>query len=42
MQLDVIIPTYNRADLLKLTLKSLLTDNVPPGLKVIVNVVDNN
>lgn len=42
MQLDVIIPTYNRADLLKLTLESLLTAPVPSGLEVNVNVVDNN
>ena len=42
MQLDVIVPTYNRADLLKLTLDNLLTAAVPAGLKVIVNVVDNN
>lgn len=42
MQLDVIIPTYNRADLLKLTLESLLTAAVPSGLEVNVTVVDNN
>jgi glucosyl-dolichyl phosphate glucuronosyltransferase len=42
MQLDVIVPTYNRADLLKLTLESLLTAAVPTGLEVNVTVVDNN
>jgi glycosyltransferase involved in cell wall biosynthesis len=42
MQLDVIIPTYNRADLLKFTLESLLTAAIPSGLKVNVTVVDNN
>ena len=42
MQLDVIVPTYNRADLLKLTLESLLTAPIPSGLEVKVNVVDNN
>jgi glucosyl-dolichyl phosphate glucuronosyltransferase len=42
MQLDVIIPTYNRADLLKLTLESLFAAPVPSGLEVVVNVVDNN
>ena len=42
MQLDVIIPTYNRADLLKLTLESLLAAPVPSGLEVNVTVVDNN
>ena len=42
MQLDVIIPTYNRADLLKLTLQSLLAAEIPAGLSVRVTVVDNN
>ena len=42
MQLDVIIPTYNRADLLKLTLQSLLSAKIPAGLSVHVTVVDNN
>src|SRR5204862_2742237 len=41
MQLDVIIPTYNRADLLKLTLQSLLAAEIPAGLNVQVTVVDN-
>ncbi len=42
MQLDVIIPTYNREDLLKLTLQSLFAARVPAGLEVKVTVVDNN
>lgn len=42
MELDVIIPTYNRQDLLKLTLESLLRAEIPTGLKVRVTVVDNN
>jgi glycosyltransferase involved in cell wall biosynthesis len=42
MELDVIIPTYNRQDLLKLTLESLFTAEIPSGLKVLVTVVDNN
>ncbi len=42
MQLDVIVPTYNRAHLLKLTLQSLLAAEVPAGLSVQVTVVDNN
>lgn len=42
MELDVIIPTYNRQDLLKLTLDSLLKAEIPEGLKVRVTVVDNN
>ena len=42
MQLDVIVPTYNRQDLLKLTLESLFTASIPSGLNVRVTVVDNN
>lgn len=42
MQLDVIIPTYNRHDLLERTLASLLAAPVPEGLRVGVTVVDNN
>jgi glycosyltransferase involved in cell wall biosynthesis len=42
MELDVIIPTYNREHLLRRTLDSLLAANVPDGLKVRVTVVDNN
>jgi len=42
MELDVVIPTYNRHDLLKLTLQSLLAAEIPKGLRVGVTVVDNN
>src|SRR5262245_6985509 len=42
LRLDVVIPTYNRAGLLKLTLESLLTAPIPSGLEVKVTVVDNN
>jgi glycosyltransferase involved in cell wall biosynthesis len=42
MRLDVILPTFNRHELLKLTLESLLAADTPPGLSVIVTVVDNN
>src|ERR1022692_4856146 len=42
MRLDVILPTYNRHQLLKLTLDSLLAAEVPPDLTVSVTVVDNN
>jgi glucosyl-dolichyl phosphate glucuronosyltransferase len=42
MRLDVILPTFNRHDLLKLTLESLLAADVPPDLGVSVTVVDNN
>ena len=42
MQLDVIIPTYNRQEMLKRTLDSLLVAEVPSGMGVQVTVVDNN
>jgi glucosyl-dolichyl phosphate glucuronosyltransferase len=42
MELDVVVPTYNRQELLKLTLESLLAAEIPSGLKVLVTVVDNN
>ncbi len=42
MRLDVILPTYNRHQLLSLTLESLLAAEVPAGLSVSVTVVDNN
>ena len=42
MQLDVVIPTYNRSTLLRKALSSLLTARVPPALDVRIIVVDNN
>src|SRR3954469_8295858 len=42
MRLDVIIPTYNRCELLERTLASLLAAEVPTGLDARVTVVDNN
>jgi len=42
MRLDVIVPTYNRQDLLPLSLNSLFAADVPAGLEVSVTVVDNN
>ena len=42
MDLDVIIPTFNRQSMLKRTLDSLLEAEVPAGLRVRVTVVDNN
>ncbi len=42
MQLDVIVPTYNRQDLLVSALESLFAAEAPPGLRVVVTVVDNN
>jgi glycosyltransferase involved in cell wall biosynthesis len=42
MRLEVIIPTYNRAELLPVCLKSLRDARVPEGMTVCVTVVDNN
>jgi glycosyltransferase involved in cell wall biosynthesis len=42
MKLDVIVPTYNRHEMLKRTLDSLMAARVPAGLSVRVTVVDNN
>jgi glycosyltransferase involved in cell wall biosynthesis len=42
MQLDVVIPTYNRSALLPKALGSLLRARVPPGLEVRIIAVDNN
>jgi glucosyl-dolichyl phosphate glucuronosyltransferase len=40
--LAVVIPTYNRREILKRTLLSLQVAEIPVGLEVIVVVVDNN
>jgi len=42
MKLDVVIPTFNRAEGLKQTLDSLLAAEVPAGMQVLITVVDNN
>src|SRR5262245_23407419 len=42
MRLDVLIPTYNRAEQLALTIGSLLRAPIPPEMRVLVTVVDNN
>lgn len=42
MKLDIIIPTYNRAESLLETLQSFLEAFVPANLKVLITVVDNN
>src|ERR1041385_188390 len=42
MQLDVVIPTYNRSALLKKAVDSLLRARVPAGLSVRIIAVDNN
>jgi glycosyltransferase involved in cell wall biosynthesis len=41
MQLDVLIPTYNRAALLRRALESLRTAERPVGLDVNITVIDN-
>jgi glycosyltransferase involved in cell wall biosynthesis len=42
VRLDVIVPTYNRQDLLAVALSSLFAAEIPAGLEVGVTVVDNN
>ncbi len=42
MKLNIIIPTYNRAESLEKTLLSLATAELPPNFEVEVTVVDNN
>ena len=42
MRLEVVVPTYNRADLLPVCLRSLLAAAIPDGLTVGITVVDNN
>src|ERR1051326_4153104 len=42
MRLDVILPTYNRHQLLEVALQSLLAAEMPSDLSVSVTVVDNN
>jgi glycosyltransferase involved in cell wall biosynthesis len=41
MKLDVVIPTHNRAALLRRTLDSLLAADLPPELDFAITVVDN-
>ena len=42
VKLDVVVPTYNRSQLLSRTISSLLNAPVPEGLDVTIIVVDNN
>ena len=42
LRLEVVIPTYNRADLLPVCLRSLQAATIPEGLTVGITVVDNN
>src|SRR5690349_16399176 len=42
MHLEVVVPTYNRALLLPVCLKSLHAASIPEGLTVGITIVDNN
>jgi glycosyltransferase involved in cell wall biosynthesis len=42
MQIDVVIPTYNREYLLRRLLESLLRANIPASMLVTIWIVDNN
>ena len=42
MKIDVLVPTYNREQLLRRAVASLLAAEVPEGLEATVTVVDNN
>ncbi len=42
MKLEVIIPTYNRAEMLRKTLQSMVAADKPQKMSVRVTVVDNN
>ena len=42
MKLDVVVPTFNRANGLKQTLDSLLRARIPDGMQGLIIVVDNN
>jgi glycosyltransferase involved in cell wall biosynthesis len=42
LKLDIILPTFNRQDLLERALRSLFEATIPAGLDVTVTVVDNN
>lgn len=41
LSLDIVVPTFNRAELMTRTVRSLLSHNAPPGWDVRVLVVDN-
>jgi len=42
MKLDVVVPTYNRSQLLRTAISSLLCAPVPSGLDVTIWIIDNN
>lgn len=42
MKLDVVVPTYNRSELLRRTINSLLQARIPDGLDITILIADNN
>jgi glycosyltransferase involved in cell wall biosynthesis len=42
MKLDVVVPTYNRSQLMRVAAESLMRAQVPSGLDVTLLIVDNN
>lgn len=42
MKLDIVVPTYNRSQLLRRTISSLIEAPIPAGLEVTILIVDNN
>lgn len=42
MKLQIVIPTYNRAEMLRRTLESIVAANKPESMTVGITVVDNN
>lgn len=42
MKLDVVVPTYNRSSLLRLTIASFFRAAVPHGLEIAILIIDNN
>ena len=42
MKLDVVVPSYNRSELMRRTILSLIKAPIPEGLEVAIYVVDNN
>lgn len=42
MRLDVVVPTYNRSELLRRTITSLLQARIPDGLDITILIADNN
>src|SRR4051812_30292429 len=42
MTLDVVVPTYNRSQLLRRTIQSLVSAPIPEDLHVTIIIVDNN